>query len=118
MLTKRFYDVWFLGRLDDVGVEKLKKYLFEAVKNGEERLRIRIYVRDGEEVSYLDELKKVLLENVLLSIVVESREIEKFAEDLESHRGEVALIINSPPISLDLIRFRGKSRIIGGMSDG
>lgn len=112
MLTGRFYEVYFLGRLDEVGVEKLKECVFEATKRGEERVRIRFYVRDGADISYLDELKKVLLENVLLSIVVESRELEKLTEDLESDEGEITLIINEDSSLPDLTRFQKKLRII------
>lgn len=112
MLIRRFYEVWVFGRLDKRGAEEIRKCLFEAIRRREERLRIRIYGQDLEDVSHLGELRKILLENTSLSIVVELRDSEKIAEDLGSHEGEVTLIISEPPPSTDLTRFQGKLRII------
>lgn len=112
MLNRRFYEVWFLGVLDEGGAEEIRKCLFEAAKRREERLRIRIYTKGPEDTSHLGALRKILIEDTSLSIVVESREAEKIDEDLESHEGEVTLIINRPPPLKDLTRFQEKLRII------
>ncbi|MCX8188020.1 MAG: hypothetical protein N3F65_05385 [Nitrososphaeria archaeon] len=112
MLARRFYEVWVLGGLSKGEAEEIKRCLSEAVMRRAERLRIRIYNKNSEDLSYLDELKGILLENVSLSIVVESRDVGKLVEDLESHEGEITFIIG-PSFQLpDKARFQGKLRII------
>lgn len=112
MLSKRFYEIWLLGTLDDKVMEKIKECLSDAIRCREERARIRIYTEDQNDVSYLDYLRKVLIDNTLLSIVLEFRDIKKIFEDLESKDGEVTLIINKSPLHIDLMRFRDRLKVI------
>lgn len=120
MLAKRFYEVWVLGAPGEREVEEIKKCLFEAVRVGEARLRLRIYTNKVEDISYLGELRRLLLENTSLSIVVESRNIGELPRDLEAHEGEVIFIANEPTPLFDLDSFREKLRVIkvgGGKED-
>lgn len=112
MLARRFYEVWVLGGLDRGEVEEVKKCLSEAVMRRVERLRIRVYNRDSEDLSYLDGLKAILLENASLSIVVESRDVGRLVDDLESHEGEITLIV-SPSFRIpDQVRSRENLRVL------
>jgi len=94
MLNERFYEVWFVGDLDEDGVKKLRESLFDALRRGEKRIRFRFYLTERGDLSYLGELRRILLENTRLSIAIDESDFRKLEEDIKSLEKEVLIIVN------------------------
>lgn len=102
MLNKKFFTIWFAGRLDDKAVEKLRRKLAEALARREQKVLLRFYLDEGSRESYYDALRRILLSNVALSVVVEERPAPDLQKDLEKPpEGGITLILGkgapSPP---------------------
>ena len=93
MLAERFYEVWFVGNLDEDGVKKLRESLFDALKKGEKRMRLRFYLTERNDLSYLGELRGVFLENTRLTVVIESRELGRLEEDVKTAEKDVLIVV-------------------------
>ncbi|MCD6341912.1 MAG: hypothetical protein J7L83_03560 [Thaumarchaeota archaeon] len=94
MLDERFYEVWFVGDLDEDGVKKLRESLFDALKKGEKRMRLRFYLTERNDLSYLGELRGVFLENTRLTVVIESRGLGRLEEDVKTAEKDVLIVVN------------------------
>ena len=97
MLKEHFSEVWFAGELDEESVKKLREKMISILKNGARRIRFRFYLKSRENSQYLDAIRKILLENTALTIVIEDECIEKLPEDVEKIGGQVVLIVNNLP---------------------
>lgn len=93
MLTQRFFKVWVVGEADDQMVEKLKEKLHEALARGERRIVFRFYLRDMSSTAHLEAMRPVLLENTLLSVVVEERDFSELEKDLASLSKEEGVLL-------------------------
>jgi len=97
MLKEHFSEVWFAGELDEESVKKLREKMISILKKGERRIRFRFYLKSRENSQYLDAIRKILLENTALTIVIEDEGIEKLPEDVGKISGQVVLIVNNLP---------------------
>lgn len=93
MLSQRFLRIWFAGELDEDAIEHLRRKIAEALARHERRILFRFYLNEGSREPYYDALRRILLNNVSLSIVVEERPIPELQSDLEKESGEILLIV-------------------------
>ena len=102
MLTQRFFKVWLVGAIDEHVVKKLKEKLFEALSKGKRGIIFRFYISDADDRSYLEVMRPVLLENTVLSVLIEERQITDLQKDLAdlSSGEEVVLLIGGRPLNL------------------
>ena len=96
MLAQKFLKIWLVGEADDRMVEKLKEKLREAFSREERRIALRFYLEDASSMAHLEAMRPVLLENTLLSVVVEEKPVSELEKDLASlgEEDEVLLILN------------------------
>lgn len=95
MLTQKFFKVWLAGKADDQLIRKLKEKLREALSRGERRIVFRFYLEDASNTAYLEAMRPVLLDNTILSVVVEEKPASELEKDLASlsKEDEVLLIL-------------------------
>lgn len=92
MLSQRFTEVWVIGEVDETDSELLKQALTTALVKGSRRVRFRFYLSAPGNLSYMEAMRHVLLENVAASIVVEEKPIEELKRDLETIRDEIIVV--------------------------
>jgi len=95
MLKEHFAEVWFAGELDEESVKKLREKMTSVLKKGGRRIRFRFYLKNRKDTRYFDALRKLLLENTTLTIVIEDENIDKLPEDARKTGGQVVLIANN-----------------------
>lgn len=93
MLSQRFLKIWFAGELDEEAIEHLKRKIAEALAHHERRILFRFYLDEGSREPYYDALRRILLSNVSLSVVIEERSASQLQSDLERASGEEILLI-------------------------
>ena len=93
MLSQGFLKIWFAGELDDEAIERLRRKIAEALARHERRILFRFYLNEGSREPYYDALRRILLDNVSLSIVIEERPASELQNDLERESGEILLIV-------------------------
>lgn len=108
MLSESFHEIWIVGELGDEDVEKIKEAIAKRVLKGERRIKIKFYLREIGSLPYLEGLRKVLLENVHASIVVEEKAIDELMRELERSEKKVAILARDPSLSHDLNCFKDK----------
>ena len=113
MLTQKFLKVWLVGEADDRIVGKLKEKLREALSRGERRIAFRFYLEDASGTAHLEAMRPVLLENTVLSVVVEEKPISELEKDLASlsEEDEVLLILSGRPKNLPELPRGGRLRV-------
>jgi len=93
VLSQEFAEVWIAGKVGETEIEALRKALLECARRGRRRLRFRFYLNPREGLSYIEALRRVLLENVSMSIVVEERPIDELPLHAEKLKGEVLMVV-------------------------
>lgn len=93
MLSQKFLKVWFAGRLNEESIEALRRKIAEALVRRERRMLFRFYLDEGSREPYYDALRRILLENVSLSIVIEERPASQLQDDLEKEPDENLFLI-------------------------
>ncbi len=92
MLGERFHNIWYVGEVSEEGVDKIIQYLTDFSSKAVGRVRLRFYIDKPGDISYLANIKRILLHNTSLSIVVEERLVDELQKDLASIDDEVILI--------------------------
>jgi len=93
VLDQRFSEVWVVGEIDEGIVKALKEVMRNERLKGIKRLKFVFYLSDPEDLNYLNLLRPVLLENVLMSIVVEERSVKNLLDDVKLVKDEVNVIM-------------------------
>lgn len=93
MLSQRFFKIWFTGELNEEAIEHLTRKIAEALVRRERRVLLRFYLDESSRESYYDALRRILLNNVSLSIIIEERPVSQLRDDLEKVSGEEMLLI-------------------------
>ncbi|MEN2975505.1 MAG: hypothetical protein ABDH32_08055 [Candidatus Caldarchaeales archaeon] len=94
VLKQRFHNIWYVGELDEKGVDRIIQQLKNLPGKVTPRVRIRFYLGDGKDLTYLANCRRILLENFSISIVIEDRHVDELKKDIESAREDVILIAN------------------------
>jgi hypothetical protein len=92
MLEKRFRDVWCVGEINEDVVDKIITQLSDFSSRATSRVRLRFYNDRAGDISYIEHLRKILLHNTNLSIVVEEKPIDELPGDVKSLEDEAVLI--------------------------
>lgn len=109
MLGQRFYDIWYIGKVNDEGLDKIIECLFDHHSRAEMRIRLRFYLENVEDLSYMAYVRRILLQSVGLSIIIEAKPVGDLERDIKLAKEEVTLIKND--VNLE-IPFTGKIKIM------
>lgn len=92
MLDQRFSEIWVVGEIDEDLVKALKEAVRDGKLRGVKRLKFVFYLSDPENFNYLSLLRPALLENTLMSIVVEEKPIKNLPDDVKLIDDEIKVI--------------------------
>ncbi len=92
MLEQRFSNIWCVGEINEEVVDKIIMYMSDFSSRATNRVRLRFYNDRAGDISYIDNLRKILLHNTNLSIVVEEKPIDELQGDVASLEDEAVLI--------------------------
>lgn len=101
MLGQRFHDIWYVGEVSEEGVDRIIECLLEYHSKAGMRIRLRFYLENVDDLSYMTHVRRILLQNTSLSILVEARRTEDLERDIESAE-EVTLIKNKVDLQIPL----------------
>ncbi|MEM0080046.1 MAG: hypothetical protein QXE61_08215 [Nitrososphaerota archaeon] len=94
VLDKTFYEIWHIGEVDDLSIDKIIDYMNKAISEGARSIRLRFYLNSYGDLSYIQYIRRILLNNTLATIVVEDRVIEELGKDVEKLNNNVIVIMN------------------------
>ncbi|MEM1584328.1 MAG: hypothetical protein QXF28_04885 [Nitrososphaerota archaeon] len=102
MLGQRFHDIWYVGEVSEEGVDRIIECLLDYHSKAEMRIRLRFYLENVDDLSYMVHVRRILLQNTSLSILVEARPIEDLKRDVEAAEEEITLIKNKVDLQIPL----------------
>jgi len=100
MLEEHFEEIWFAGELDEDGLRRLREGVVEVFMRGGRRVKLRFYLEDPSGLQYFEVLRKLLLDNTVMTIVVEDRGLDKLLEDASRAGAEPTLVVKGLPSDL------------------
>ncbi|MCS7126639.1 MAG: hypothetical protein NZ929_07010 [Aigarchaeota archaeon] len=94
MLKQRFHEIWYVGKLDEDGVNTIVDQMSNVFIKVKDRVRLRFYLDNQNDLSYIASCRRILTENIALSIVIEDKPLDDLKKDIETVKDEVVLICN------------------------
>lgn len=102
MLSQKFYNVWYVGEINEDGVDKIIECLLDYSSKAIGRVKLRFYLNNIQDLSYIAYVRRILLQNTSLSIVIEERLVEDLERDIKSAEDEVVVIKNRGDLEIPL----------------
>lgn len=94
VLDKTFYELWHIGEVDDSSIDKIIDYVNRAISEEVRSIKLRFYLKNHGDLSYIHYIRRILISNTLATIVVEDRVVEELRKDLEKLNSKVVVILN------------------------
>lgn len=94
VLGQRFYNIWYVGEVTEEGIDRVIEFLRSLQFKAESGVKIRFYLENVAGLRYLHHVRRVLISNTSLSIVVEEKLLSELENDAQSMDGEIVLIAN------------------------
>ncbi len=102
ILDQRFYNVWYVGEINEDGVDRIIECLVNYSSKAIGRVRLRFYLKNIQDLSYIAYVRRILLQNTSLSIVIEEKLVEDLERDIKSAEDEIVVIKNRGGLEIPL----------------
>lgn len=102
ILGQRFYDVWYVGEISEDGVDRIIECLLDYSCKATGRVRLRFYLQNMEDLTYMAYVRRILLQNTSLSIVMEEKSVEDLERDIRAVKDEDRIVLIKNMVSLEI----------------
>jgi len=102
ILSQRFYDVWYVGEISEDGVDRIIECLLDYSCKVAGRVRLRFYLQNMKDLTYMAYVRRILLQNTSLSIVIEEKSIKDLERDIGSAKDEDRIVLIKNMVSLEV----------------
>jgi hypothetical protein len=102
ILGQRFYDVWYVGELSEEGVDRIIECLLDYSCRAAGRVRLRFYLQNIGDLTYMAYVRRILLQNTSLSIVIEEKSIQDLEKDIELAKDGDGIVLIKNMVGLEV----------------